>query len=144
MACKAETREFTNKDGNISTIFVRQRPADKALDLQIELLNIMGTEVFPFINGEFNFSNILRVFTTTAHDKLSDLMKRVVCTANKDGKEVTPALFNTEYNGDLMLICKVFAFVCEVNFKDFFNQGLEMNAKNSSAEDSPSSSEEQK
>lgn len=144
MACKTETREFMNKDGETSTIFVRQRPAEKALDLQIELLNVMGTEVFPFIKGEFNFNNILKVFVTTPHERLSDLMKRVVCTANKDGKEITPALFNTEYNGDLMLICKVFAFVCEVNFKDFFNQGQEMNAKSLSAAASPSNSEEQK
>jgi hypothetical protein len=144
MSCKTKSCTFNNIEGDDVAIFVRQLPATKALDLQIELLNVMGTEVFPFIHGEFNFSNILRVMAASSHTQLSDIVKRVVCFANKDGKEVKSALFDTEYNGDLMLIWKVFAFVCEVNFKDFFRQGLEMNAQNKSEGETPSSTEEQK
>ena len=144
MACKSETKEFTTKAGEVIVVYVRQLPATKALDLQIELLNVLGTEVFPFISGDYNFNNILRIMAATEHTKLADIMKRVVCMASKDGKEVKPALFDHEYSGELLTVCEVFAFVCEVNFKDFFNQGLEMNERKSLEVDNQSTSEELK
>jgi len=144
MACKTGSRDFKNQAGDDVTVFVRQLPATKALDLQIELLNVMGADVFPFINGDFDFGNLVRVMTVTQHDKLSEIIKRTVCLANRDGKEVSLAEFNSVYNGDLMLVCKVFAFVCEVNFKDFFVQGLEMNEQKRLAVDCQSNSEELK
>lgn len=125
MACKSETRTFENVSGGEVVAFVRQLPATKALELQIELLNTVGTDVFPFVNGNYTFASIVRIMTQSEAKALSSLIKRVASMAVIDGKEVNSALFDSVYNGDLYLIYKIFAFVCEVNFKDFFSQGLE-------------------
>ncbi|MBG6242989.1 MAG: hypothetical protein EKE20_14725 [Candidatus Symbiopectobacterium sp. Dall1.0] len=144
MACKTEQREFEDSQGTVSTFFVRQLPAAQALDLQVELLNTMGANVFPFIEGNYDYTNIVSLMGATEHKKFTDIVKRIVCMATKDGQEVTQPLFNHAYNGELMLICKVFAFVCEVNFKDFFIQGLAMSVSPPLAVANPLGQDEQK
>ena len=57
-----------------------------------------------------------------------ELFKRVISSqATKDGAEIRPALFDMQFNGELMLACKIFAFVLEANFLDFFKEGLAIN-----------------
>ena len=60
---------------------------------------------------------------------MGELVKRIVCMATLDGVEVKPQTFDFKYSNDLMLVHKVFAFVLEVNFLDFFKEGLEINAQ---------------
>lgn len=51
------------------------------------------------------------------------LIKEFVSSARIDGKEIVPATFDKYYNEELLFIFKVFSFVCEVQYKDFFEQG---------------------
>ncbi|MBI0275409.1 hypothetical protein I6H07_06115 [Hafnia alvei] len=134
MACELLNRTITDSKGQEIVFAVRQLPATRALDLQVELCNVMGTQVFPFIEGKFDFNNIIKLMCSTEHAILSDLIKRVVLHARREGVEVTSALFDSKYDGELFLVFKVFAFVCEVNFKDFFSQGLAMTASKLSEE----------
>jgi len=143
MACELLQREFKNSKGEEVLITTRQLSASKALDLHIELISKLGTNVFPFIDNKYNFGDIIALMNHADNKVISELMKRVVCMANFEGKEVTPALFDIFYNGELMLVCKVFAFVCEANFYDFFKQGLEMNEQRRLEAEAQSKQEEQ-
>lgn len=144
MACELLTREFENSKGEKKIFTVRQLPASASLDLHIELIGAVGTSVFPFIENKYNFGNIITFMRQNEHKVLTDLIKRVVCTANIEGQEIRPAMFDIHFNGELMLVCQVFAFVCEVNFKDFFEQGLKMNELRLSEEAAALAAEEQK
>jgi len=126
MACELVQREFLNSKGETVLINTRQLSATSALDLHIELIGKLGTAVFPFIDNKYNFGDIIALMSRADNKIISELMKRVVCNANIEGQEIKPALFDLHFNGELMLICKVFAFVCEANFFDFFKQGLEL------------------
>lgn len=144
MACELEVREFKKEDGSVTTVSVRQLPASRALELYTELMVKVGASAFAFIENKFNFGDILVLLRSSQdHQKTSDFVKSVVCCANVDGKELKPALFDSRFNGELMLICKVFSFVLEVNFKDFFMQGIELNEQRLSEAEETSATEGQ-
>lgn len=144
MPCELIAREFEKSDGSTVHVSVRQLPATKALELYVELIGKVGTEVFPLIDNNYDFGSLIRFMAATNNEVISELMKRVVCQANIDGAEVRPALFDMVYNGELMLVCKVFAFVCEANYQGFFRQGLEMNEQKRLEAAAQSKLEEQK
>lgn len=127
MACETIVREFEKSDGSTMVASVRQLPASKSLELHIDLINKLGNAIFPFIEDKYNFSDILNTMRSNKSDVVMQLIKQVVCTANIDGKEFSPPLFDVVFNREEMLIFKVFAFVLEANYMDFFRQGLEMN-----------------
>ena len=54
MACKQETREIRGKQ-----VFVRQWPASKAMDMQINLLTTMGDDCLGFVLGDWTFANLM-------------------------------------------------------------------------------------
>lgn len=122
MACKAINAEI---DGR--AVFVLQWPATKAMEMQAKLLNTMGGNVLPFIHGDWKFGDLVRLISIADNPQEHvALVKEFISCARLDGAEITPALFDFTYSGDLMLAYKVFAFACEAQFKDFFNLGLEM------------------
>lgn len=127
MSCELCSREIPNSRGENILFTTRQLSATKALDLQVELINKLGNSVFPLIEGRYNFFDLVKLMAQADNKTIVELIKRVVSSANKDGKELIPALFDIEFNGELMLVCKLFAFVLEANFKSFFMQGVEMN-----------------
>lgn len=127
MATELLTREFADSKGNEFVFTTRQLAASKALDLHVELIGKVGTKAFPFIEGHYNFGDIIAFMGSNDNTVIVDLMKRVITMANKEGVEIKPALFDHHFNGELMLSCKVFAFVLEANFKSFFKLGIEMN-----------------
>lgn len=142
MACELVQREFQNSKGETVLINTRQLSATSALDLHIELIGKLGTAVFPFIDNKYNFGDIIALMSRSDNKVISELMKRVVCNANIEGQEIKPALFDLHFNGEMMLICKVFAFVCEANFFDFFKQGLELTEQRRLEEVAQSKTEE--
>lgn len=127
MACELFTREIKNKDGVPVIYATRQLPAQRALDLQIELMTVFGPACFRFIDDTYVFGDILALMQRGDATKSSDLIKRVVCMSVKEGEEIRSPLFDQHFNGEMMMMFKVFAFVLEANYKDFFKQGLEIN-----------------
>ncbi|HEI0612411.1 TPA: hypothetical protein SIF59_004294 [Escherichia coli] len=144
MACEVLTREFENSDGELKLFAVTQLAASKALDLYVELMNKVGTTVFPLIDNNYNFTDLITFMRANADNKvITDLLKRGVCMAHCEGQEIKPAFFDITFNSNLMMACQVFAFVLEANFKSFFKQGLEMNEQFRLAEVARLKAEEQ-
>ncbi|QQV88366.1 putative tail assembly chaperone protein [Erwinia phage Fifi44] len=127
MACELLTREFKTSEGVTKLFTTRQLAASSALDLHVELIGKVGTTVFPLIDNNYNFGDIIAVMRQADNKVVTDLMKRVICNANIEGQPITMATFDIHFNGELMLACQVFAFVLEANYKAFFKLGLEMN-----------------
>lgn len=131
MACELKSREFENSKGDKLLVSSRELAATAALDLHVELIGKLGTSVFQLIDNKYEFGDLINLMRQAENKVITELVKRVVCMATVDGKEIRPALFDMTYSGELMLVFKVFAFVCEVNFNDFFKQGLAINEQRS-------------
>jgi len=134
MACQSSNAEIKGH-----TVFARQWPASKAMAMQLRLLNVMGIDAIPFIEGNAKFKHILRLsrIPDKTTEEILEVVKEFIYCARMDGKEITPATFDIEFSGDLMLAYKIFGFVCEVQYKDFFEQGQETpEVKESQAENS--------
>lgn len=129
MACELLHREIPNAAGTNILVGCRQLAASKSLDLHIELVGKMGNAVFPFIEDKYNFADIIYMMKMAKDDNLTELLKRVCCMVTLDGEPLTAPLFDVKFSGDLMLIYKVFSFVVETNFRDFFKEGLAINAQ---------------
>lgn len=119
MACKQETREIRGKQ-----VFVRQWPASKAMDMQINLLTTMGDDCLGFVLGDWTFANLMFILQRVERPVFLALVKECICAARIDGVEISATNFDVEFSGDLMFIYDLFSFVLEVNFKDFFAEGL--------------------
>lgn len=126
MATELLQREFETSEGKLVLVGVRQLAASKALDLHVELISKVGTSIFPFVENKYNFGDIIYLMQQGKNAEYLELFKRVVCMATIDGQEVTAKTINVHYT-DLMLMHKVFGFVLEANFLDFFKEGLEIN-----------------
>lgn len=131
MACELLQREFTTSTGESRLVAVRQLPASKSLDLHVELVGKLGSSIYAFVENKYNFADILHLMRQNNHETVAELIKRVVCLAVVEGKEVKPATYDFVFGGEMMLACQVFGFVLEANYLDFFKQGLEINARRS-------------
>lgn len=130
MACELRQRELQADSGDVVLVGTRQLGASQALDLQVELVQKLGTSIFPFVENKYNFADIIYLMQQGGtSNEVTELIKRVVCMATIDGVEVTPRTMQMKYNSNLMLMHHVFAFVLESNFLDFFKQGLELNER---------------
>lgn len=129
MACQSKNAEI-----NGHTVFARQWPASKAMANQLKLLNVLGIDAIPFIEGKAKFNHILRLsrIPDKSTEQVLEVIKEFIYCARLDGKEITAATFDIEFSGDLMLAYKIFGFVCEVQYKDFFEQGQETPEENES------------
>ena len=128
MACELVQRTFTNSQGEEVLVNVRQLSASSALSLHVELVSKLGNAIYPFIENKYHFGDIIYLMGRVESAEFCELFKRVLSSqATKDGAEIRPALFDMQFNGELMLACKIFAFVLEANFLDFFKEGLAIN-----------------
>lgn len=118
MACKDMNRIINDKP-----VYVREWPATVALENLSAALKTFGVSFSNFTFGESTFQDVLSMMYA-GDEKLVPLIQKFVCTARVDTTEVTPELFNHMYDGDLTFMFEVFQFVCEVQYKDFFMQGL--------------------
>ena len=119
MSCKSETREIRGKP-----VYVMQWPASKAMAMQIEMLRIMDDECMGFVFGDWTFGNLLYVFKNVERTLFMSFVKECIASARVAGVEINESNFDVEFSGDLMFIYSLFSFVLEVNFKDFFVEGL--------------------
>ena len=119
MACKVVTREICGKEA-----FCRQWPATKALKMKAELVRMGGQTIIPFVHGKADLSAMLALEAKSKPEELVQLIKEFVCSVRVNGEEVTPATFDMKYTGELWDIVELFTFACEVQYKDFFEQGL--------------------
>lgn len=108
---------------NDHPVYVRQWPASVALENLSEALALFGNQLAFFIDGSYQFGDILTVMHRNDPKSLSNLIKKFVCACSVDGKAIQEPMFNAEYSGDLYKVFRVFAFVCQVNYKDFFDEG---------------------
>lgn len=119
MACKTETREIRGKP-----VFVRQWPANKAMSMQIEMLTVLGDDCLPFVLGDWNFGNLMYILQRVEKPVFMSLVKECIGSARINGVEINEANFDVEFSGDIMNVYSIFSFVLEVNYKDFFVEGL--------------------
>lgn len=119
MGCKTETREIRGKP-----VFVRQWPANKAMSMQIDLLTILGDDCLAFVQGDWNFGNLIYILQRIDKPSFLALVKECISSAVVQGVVINETNFDVEFSGDLMNIYSIFSFVLEVNFKDFFVEGL--------------------
>lgn len=100
--------------------------ATKAIKFLQKLLQASAEDSIPFIQGDYDFSSILRFTKNVDDDVLMILIQEAVCSSFRDGTRLDSTTFNRDFK-DIMHVYKVFAWVCEVQYKDFFAQGLRMN-----------------
>lgn len=120
MACNEETREI-----NGVKCFTRQWNATKAMQKKAELIKMGGETMLKFVEGKPDILSLMALEKEAKPDELVALIKEFVCSVRVDGKEITPAMFDIEYSGDLWQVIELFAFACEVQYKNFFESGLE-------------------
>lgn len=119
MACKEVTKEIGGKQ-----VFCRQWSATKAMLMKAKLIQMGGVDILPFVEGKADLASMIRLEKSATPEELVSLIKEFVCSIRVDGKEIQPAMFDMEYSGELWLIVEMFTFACEVNYKDFFEQGV--------------------
>jgi|21_taG_2_1085346.scaffolds.fasta_scaffold89633_1 hypothetical protein len=119
MACKQETKVVGDK-----TIFCRQLPATKAMVIKAKLIQIGGENILPFVEGKADILAMMRLEQMAKPEELVALIKELVCQVRVNGEEVMPQQFDMKYQGNLWEVVELFAFACEVNYKDFFEQGF--------------------
>lgn len=118
MACKDLNGVIADRP-----VYVRQWPASIALENLSEALGLLGPNLTFFIDGSYQFGDVLTVLHKCDHKQLTALLKKYVVAARVNGREIQDATFNAEYNGDLHRVFDTFALVCQVNYRDFFEQG---------------------
>lgn len=145
MACEIKSRAFDKGDGTQIVVTTRELPASKALELHIDLVGKLGNSLFPFIDGRYNFGDILQLMRTGQSESVMETLRKVISNATIDGKELkNNIVFDMLFEKEQMLVFHVFAFVLETNFLDFFKQGQELNAQRLSEAEAISAMEEQK
>ena len=118
MACKDMNRVV-----NDIPMYVRQWPASIALENLSEALGILGPKLSFFIDGTFSFDHKLQVLYSCDHKQLVALLKKFCTAVRIDGRQIAEIQFDQIFNGELHMVFDVFAFVCEVNYRDFFELG---------------------
>ena len=119
MGCKEATKEIGGKQ-----VFCRQWSATKAMVMKAKLIKIGGTDILPFTEGKADLASMIHLERSASPEELVALIKEIVCAVRVDGVEISPPLFDMEYSGNLWGVVEIFTFACEVNFKDFFEQGV--------------------
>ncbi|AHJ10520.1 tail assembly chaperone [Shewanella phage Spp001] len=120
MACKDKTITIGNSD-----VYARQWPASLALENLSRLLRTFGNNADGFIAGDYVFRDCMQALYTEKHKEVVQLIQQFCMAARTDGKEIKSTVeFDQLYSGDLQRVFKVFSFVCELNYKDFFDSGV--------------------
>lgn len=120
MACKDMNRVIDD-----TPVFVKQWSATKGLENLSLALNAFGPSFGPFVMGDYKFPHILGLIASKEEDTIQ-VLKSFVTAARIDGKEVKAEMFDFTFNGDYMKIFKIFSFVCETQYKDFFLEGQDL------------------
>lgn len=124
MACKELRTEI-----NGMPIYARQWDATQALANSALMMNVCGQYVLPFVEGTATFDDVLRMLTNVPHEQLIPLIKRFVFAARTtdaagNPQELSELNINQLCSGKLIDIVLIFKAICELQYKDFFEQGL--------------------
>ncbi len=106
-----------------STYHVTQLPARRALKLKAKLIKTFGTVLSKFLDSSStnNVANALQAFSQTIDEnQFENIIMELLTGVRKNGVELSPAIIDIEFAGDMAGIYKVAALVIEVNYENFF------------------------
>lgn len=121
MVCKTETKQIEDKEYTVI-----QWPAEKAILMKLKLIKILGPALSSLVSNkdnEIDISNTLSIlFENSSPEELMSLIKECLTTGLAiEGKRVTENSFNEVFDtDDIILIYRLFVFVLEVNYSNFF------------------------
>ena len=119
---------------------VQQWPPSTALPMKFRLIGIFGKSIPNIIavaqekddakQAEVLFEEISGIIEKTGPEQLAQLVKEVVCSANRsvmggEFERLNATKFEEIYGNNFMEMYQVFAFVIKANYGDFFN-GLDL------------------
>ena len=115
-------------DINGIEIYARQWDALTALSNSSYLMNTCQQFAVPFIEGTANFDDVLRLLANVEHTSLLTVLKKFIYVvriqdAAGNPVELSDANINQYYSGKLIDLVLIFKAVCELQYKDFFEQG---------------------
>lgn len=122
--------------------YVSQFPARRALKIKTRLIKLLAPSLFSTVSGA-NSKNILDAEINTdsigkavellvnrlEENELENLIMELLCMTRRDGKEITPQLFDTIYAGNFYELYQALYFIIEVNYGSFF-QAIGIGSKN--------------
>lgn len=118
MACKDITVVIDDR-----ACYARQWDAQTALENLAEATQVFGASLAGYIEGKYMLGDIMYALQHNDSKRTVELLRKFCCACRIEGKLITSDSFKTEYMGDLYFVFKVFAMVCELNYKDFFTEG---------------------
>jgi hypothetical protein len=115
-------------DINGTEIYARQWDAITAFANSSYLMNTCQHFAVPFIEGTADFDDVLRLLANVEHISLLEVVKKFIYVVRiKDAAgnpvELSDANINQYYSGKLIDLVLIFKAVCELQYKDFFEQG---------------------
>lgn len=115
-----------------ATYTVTQLPARRAIRLKAKLIKYFGPAFAQMAISatEKDSDNqkkidLIRAVETLAHSIDENLLEQLILEmmqgVRKDGIELTPALIDNEFAGDMASLYQILSFVVEINFANFFS-----------------------
>lgn len=91
-------------------------------------MNTCQQYAVPFIKGTADFDDVLRLLANVEHTILLPVLKKFIYVVRiKDSAgnpiELSDTNINQYYSGKLIDLVLIFKAVCELQYKDFFEQG---------------------
>lgn len=126
------TIETKTKEINNETYSVTQLPARRALRLQAKLIKLFGpaaAEIFVaagtnLSTADHSLPKAISLLTNELDDKTFDsLVIEMLQGSRKNGEEITEKSIDLMFAGKLNDLFLLLAFVVEVNYGDFFQEG---------------------
>lgn len=120
MAC--EKREVVINDRAVTIV---QWPASTAVKRLRSILDVFKGDAIPLVQDEWDFLVVLRCQQQEGIDEvIQEIMSSGVFI---NDTELNQFNFDVVFSGDMMFLWKVISKVLEVNYKDFFTKGFELN-----------------
>lgn len=124
--------ETRDKEINGSIYTVTQLPARRALRLKAKLIKVFGPVLAQFFvtvsdskdDESTQKNNIVKAVEMLGEhldpNEFENLVVELLQGVRKGGMELTPAIIDLEFAGDMSSLYQVLWFVIEVNFSNFF------------------------
>jgi len=126
MSCKEETRAIGEHN-----VYCRQWSAEKAIVTKFKIAKIFGASFASLAtaltskNAESEVGNaISTLFDKNDPKQIYKFIRTIVESATIDSERITDKNFDELFRDDLGLFYKIFGFVLEVNYSDFFGGKL--------------------
>jgi len=112
----------TLKDGR--EIYIPSWPVDTSIENLGKAGQLLGVQNVIRIS-ELNIPSVI-VAITQAEDpaNVASLIKYFVCEARIENEKMTPAIYASQFKGNLGLVVEIFAMVMHAQYSGFFESGL--------------------